>query len=205
MFMPELLACSNIWSLTVFHLHQRFLASVGSNKGETFSSGLVMIQKLWWRYVPPSFFRAHMVWFQHLIGVHYCPGRFCACWYHKGPQRISWFLLYRPKVRFNWRWLGYPWCHPQAISPLSHHLQGCRCPARRFSLPRQHALVHYCQHIRNFGAPNGLCSSLTESKHISAVKKSWWRSNWFNALQQMLIINTCNDKLAAARVDFVLR
>ena len=42
-----------------------------------------------------------------------------------------------------------------------------------FSLPRQHALVHYRQHIRNFGAPNRLCSSLTESKHISAVKKPW--------------------------------
>ena len=74
-----------------------------------------------------------------------------------------------------------------------------------FSLPRQHALVHYRQHIRNFGAPNRLCSSLTESKHISAVKKPWRRLNRFNALQQMLIINTRNDKLATARVDFVLR
>jgi hypothetical protein len=38
-----------------------------------------------------------------------------------------------------------------------------------FSLPRQHAIVHYSQHIRNFGAPNGLCSSITESKHVAAV------------------------------------
>ena len=38
------------------------------------------------------------------------------------------------------------------------------------SLPRQHAMVHYQQHIENFGAPNGLCSSITESKHIVAVK-----------------------------------
>ncbi len=33
------------------------------------------------------------------------------------------------------------------------------------SLPRQHALVHYHALIRLFGAPNGLCTSLSESKH----------------------------------------
>ena len=42
-----------------------------------------------------------------------------------------------------------------------------------FSLPRQHSLKHYRRHIENFGAPNGLCSSITESKHITAVKKPW--------------------------------
>jgi len=42
-----------------------------------------------------------------------------------------------------------------------------------FSLPRQHSLKHYRHHIENFGAPNGLCSSITESKHITAVKKPW--------------------------------
>ena len=39
-----------------------------------------------------------------------------------------------------------------------------------FSLPRQHSLSHYCFLIQQFGAPNGLCSSITESKHIKAVK-----------------------------------
>ena len=39
-----------------------------------------------------------------------------------------------------------------------------------FSLPRQHSLVHYVFAITQFGAPNGLCSSITESKHIKAVK-----------------------------------
>lgn len=71
-----------------------------------------------------------------------------------------------------------------------------------FSLPRQHALVHYRRHIENFGAPNGLCSSITESMHIAAVKKPWRRSNRYNALQQMLTTNSRNDKLAAARIDF---
>jgi hypothetical protein len=30
-----------------------------------------------------------------------------------------------------------------------------------FSLPRQHSLCHYILLIRLFGAPNGLCSSIT--------------------------------------------
>ena len=74
-----------------------------------------------------------------------------------------------------------------------------------FSLPRQHSLKHYCRHIENFGAPNGLCSSITESKHIAAVKKPWCRSSRYEALRQMLTINTRNDKLAAAHVDFSTR
>ncbi|KAF9790606.1 hypothetical protein BJ322DRAFT_1104263 [Thelephora terrestris] len=74
-----------------------------------------------------------------------------------------------------------------------------------FSLPRQHSLKHYRRNIENFGAPNGLCSSITESKHITAVKKPWRRSNRYEALKQMLTINTRNDKLAAAHADFSSR
>ena len=74
-----------------------------------------------------------------------------------------------------------------------------------FSLPCQHSLVHYIQLIQMFGAPNGLCSSITESKHIKAVKKPWRRSSRFKALGQMLLTNQRTDKLAAARVDFTAR
>jgi hypothetical protein len=42
-----------------------------------------------------------------------------------------------------------------------------------FALPRQHAIVHYRYMIEQFGAPNGLCSSITESRHISAVKDAY--------------------------------
>jgi hypothetical protein len=42
-----------------------------------------------------------------------------------------------------------------------------------FSLPRQHSLFHYRRQIEDFGAPGGLCSSITESCHITAVKKPW--------------------------------
>ncbi|KAJ7754198.1 hypothetical protein DFH07DRAFT_868599 [Mycena maculata] len=74
-----------------------------------------------------------------------------------------------------------------------------------FSLPRQHAMTHYRPHIENFGAPGGTCSSITESRHITAVKKPWRRSSRYEALSQMLLTNQRPDKLAAARADFVER
>jgi hypothetical protein len=74
-----------------------------------------------------------------------------------------------------------------------------------FNLPRQHSLVHYFKLIRAFGAPNGLCSSITESRHITAIKEPWRRSNRYNALGQMLLTNQRLDKLAASRVDFKAR
>ncbi|KAG1869708.1 hypothetical protein C8R48DRAFT_771097 [Suillus tomentosus] len=73
------------------------------------------------------------------------------------------------------------------------------------SLPQQHSLVHYEILVRMFGAPNGLCSSITESKHIKAVKKPWRRSSKHKALGQMLLTNQRLDKIVAARVDFHLR
>ena len=58
-----------------------------------------------------------------------------------------------------------------------------------FSLPHQHAMVHYQQHIENFGAPNGLCLSITESKHITAVKRLWHRSSHYNPIKQIMLTN----------------
>lgn len=71
-----------------------------------------------------------------------------------------------------------------------------------FALPRQHALVHYVRSIQLFGSPNGLCSSITESRHISAVKKPWRASSRHNPLGQIIRRNTRLSKLAAARVEF---
>ena len=71
-----------------------------------------------------------------------------------------------------------------------------------FSLPRQHSMKHYKQLIRWFGVPNGLCSSITESKHVKAVKRPYWHMNKYQALGQMLIINQRLDKLAASCIDF---
>lgn len=44
---------------------------------------------------------------------------------------------------------------------------------QHFNYPHQHSLKHYITMIRAYGAPNGLCSSMTENKHIKAVKKPW--------------------------------
>lgn len=74
-----------------------------------------------------------------------------------------------------------------------------------FSLPRQHSMMHYILLIRLFGAPNGLCSSITESKHIKAVKEPWRRSSRYKALGQMLVTNQRLDKLAASWVNFHAR
>lgn len=74
-----------------------------------------------------------------------------------------------------------------------------------FELPRQHSMVHYESLIRQFGAPNGLCSSITESKHIRAVKEPWRRSSRNNALGQILVMNQRLDHLSAARTDFTAR
>ena len=63
-------------------------------------------------------------------------------------------------------------------------------------MPRQHALQHYHRLIEQFGAPNGLCTSITESMHIDAVKEPWRRSNKYEALGQMLIINHRLNKMA---------
>lgn len=95
-----------------------------------------------------------------------------------------------------------------ALQQFHHHRKifeevGVR--PNRISLPRQYAMLHYRAHIENFGAPNGLCTSITESKHIKAVKKPWRRSSRWKALGQMLIINQRNNKMAAACIDFKRR
>jgi hypothetical protein len=67
-----------------------------------------------------------------------------------------------------------------------------------FNIPQQHFLCHYAALIRAYSAPNGLCSSITESKHIKAVKKPWWRSSCYKALGQLLGIRKIQDFLKHA-------
>ena len=74
-----------------------------------------------------------------------------------------------------------------------------------FSLLHQHSLTHYPHQIREFGVPLGLCSSITESRHITAVKQPWRWSNHHNALGQMLLTNQRLDKLKAVCNNFVHR
>ncbi|KIJ12506.1 hypothetical protein PAXINDRAFT_14703 [Paxillus involutus ATCC 200175] len=73
-----------------------------------------------------------------------------------------------------------------------------------FSLPRQHSMKHYTNLICLFSAPNGLCLSITESKHIKAVKEPYQLSNHHNTLGQMLLMNQRLDKLNANEHGWVI-
>ena len=64
-----------------------------------------------------------------------------------------------------------------------------------FSLPWQHSLAHYQHLIRLFSAPNGICTSITESMHRKAIKKPYQRTNQCNALGQVLIVNQRDDHI----------
>ena len=70
------------------------------------------------------------------------------------------------------------------------------------SLLCQHSMAHYSMLICLFGAPNSLCSSITESKHIEEVKGPWQWSNRYNVIFQMLVTIQCHEKLAASQADF---
>ncbi|KAF8263103.1 hypothetical protein EI94DRAFT_1773032 [Lactarius quietus] len=65
------------------------------------------------------------------------------------------------------------------------------------SLPHQHALMHFYHAIHLFGSPNGLCSSITESKHIETMKDTWRRTSRYYAIYQMLRILFCMAKMLA--------
>ncbi|KAH9178034.1 hypothetical protein EDB89DRAFT_2112020 [Lactarius sanguifluus] len=54
------------------------------------------------------------------------------------------------------------------------------------SLPHQHALNHFYNVIHLFGSPNGLCSSITESKHIRAMLRTLLRLDKMSVLCQRL-------------------
>ena len=98
-----------------------------------------------------------------------------------------------------------PLVNLKRLSHFHHYctiFQNCGVWTEGFNLPLQHFLIHYMALIRAFGAPNGLCSSITESKHIKAVKQPWWQSNCYTALGQMLLTNEQLDKIATCHADF---
>ncbi|KAJ3914515.1 hypothetical protein F5877DRAFT_92682 [Lentinula edodes] len=92
-----------------------------------------------------------------------------------------------------------------AIATFNHYRDIFQTSGVRehFSIPRLHYVVHYPFSIMEFASLNGLCSSITESRHITAIKKPWRRSNRYNALSQMLLTNQCLDKLSALRSQLV--
>ena len=90
-----------------------------------------------------------------------------------------------------------------AIADFHHeHVAFNEIHPDRYSLPHQHSIVHYLFLIQEFDAPRGLCSSITELKHIKAIKEPWHHLSQFKALGQMLVTNHWLDKLAAACINF---
>ena len=93
----------------------------------------------------------------------------------------------------------------EALLHFHHYVvifEECGVCTNGINLPRQHFLVHYPALIRVFSSPNGLCSLITKSKHIKAVKQPWWCSSHYKALGQMLLTNQHLDKIAACHADF---
>ncbi|KAF8262141.1 hypothetical protein EI94DRAFT_1773267 [Lactarius quietus] len=70
------------------------------------------------------------------------------------------------------------------------------------SFPHQHALSHFYHAIHQFSSPNGLCSSITESKHILATKDTWRRSSKNNPMGQMVRTIQRMDKMLVLRRCF---
>ncbi|KAF8256689.1 hypothetical protein EI94DRAFT_1774920 [Lactarius quietus] len=66
----------------------------------------------------------------------------------------------------------------------------------KISFPCQHALSHFYHAIHQLGSPNGLCSSITESKHIPATKDTWRRSSKNNPMGQMVRTIQRMDKMS---------
>jgi hypothetical protein len=64
--------------------------------------------------------------------------------------------------------------------------------------------MHYCRQIEDFGEPAGVCSSITKSHHITAMKKPWRRSNHNSPMGQILLTNLQLEKLNAMCIDFAV-
>ena len=59
-----------------------------------------------------------------------------------------------------------------------------------------------CSYLSIWCTYNGLCSSITELKHIKAVKQLWRWPSHYKALGQMLLTNEHLNKIAACHADF---
>ena len=155
-----------------------------------------MILKHLWRYFLAVFETTTST---QSSGISTCHCWSCSIWHSEDTTSLHGVLLSSPTL-FN----GLAVVDQEVASFQKEHIvfqdEGV-CPDG-FSLPRQHSMGHYCPLIQDFGAANGLCSSITESKHIKAVKKPWQWTNKHNTIDQILTINEWLDKLAASRQDF---
>ena len=129
------------------------------------------------------------------------PQRICPWWHDSCTTCIPWLLLFSMCDVLNTQSLAAMQDALDRFNQYRKIFHTCGV-CSSFNLPHQHSLTHFIQMIQAFGAPNRLCSSITELKHIKAVTKPYWRPSHYEALGQMLLINQHFNKLAAAWVDF---
>ena len=161
-----------------------------------------MIQRCSWRYgILLCYYITSLINLH--TGLPTSNWRPCTRWYGADDACTPGILLHS-SMQHTWHTqsCSLRWC----TSEQFHHHREIFCTsgahADGFNLQRQHSLIHYVKLIHAYGAPNSLCSSITESKHIKAVKELWQCSSHFKALGQMLLTNQHLDKLAAAWANF---
>jgi hypothetical protein len=109
---------------------------------------------------------------------------------------LDWFcaVLFTIQNVQNWNW-GYGQSYKTGTAVPVLNRFGSVQFRFFFSFEYQTCKHYFHYAMKFFGSPNGLCSSITESKHIKAVKEPWHRSSQFEALIQMLQTITQMDKM----------
>ena len=103
------------------------------------------------------------------------PLRVCRC--HNVVMKMAHSIMFREHQRFRECRQAFQCLGVRDLSPAG------------VSLPRQHSMVRYRRNIKNFGASNRLCSSITESKHIPVAKRPWHCSSRYNAIHRIMETN----------------
>ena len=164
--------------------------------GMIISSGKVMTQRCWWRYVCwwLSYQNRHT---NHIFKIFLTAiaGYIPSMMVHAITAFMDAFYIAHQNA-IDTCSLEQLWEAVETYYELhSVFIKAEVCEA--ISMPCQHTLKHLYHTIQLFGSPNGLCSSITKSKHIQAVKKPWWRSSHYHALTQMLRTLKHMDKMSA--------
>ena len=150
-----------------------FLASATFLKGKALSNGQVMTQRHSWRC--------------------FCPPGSCSSWHGSMYVHFPWL------VQCDFHDTKSLEATQEALDKFHHYHDIFKDVGihEDFNLPWQHSLQHYVHLVQEYGSPNGICSLITENKHIKAVKKPWRQLSRWQAMCQIFISNQCMDKLAA--------
>ncbi|KAI9570033.1 hypothetical protein HD554DRAFT_2204196 [Boletus coccyginus] len=139
----------------------------------------------------------HLAMVPHFTGLHRFPhGRWFKQW--TGDDSKALVKIYLPAIT--------EYVSPQLVQCLVAFLDFCYivyCSELGLNNLKDAENVLVVFHLYR-EVSNGLCSSITKSCHITAVKQPWHHWNWYNALGQMLLTIQHLNKLAAVQVLFVL-